>query len=170
MGVQIDRRGRLVFHRLGHQRHAFRRRQRQLHAGPGRGTAPGVCPEDLAPCTDGLFITSGLVILFVLCFDLSGVAMMGSGAFLLIYAGVNAAHLRVIAETGARNWLIWLALVTCLAMFGVLWFTFIKTRGGPYYHGGLAARLLRPGVGLPEQNGQGHQAENLVRGLTRGSP
>lgn len=71
-------------------------------------------------CTDGLFITSALVILFVLCFDLSGVAMMGSGAFLLIYACVNAAHLRVIAETGARAWVIWLALGTCLAMFGVL--------------------------------------------------
>lgn len=46
--------------------------------------------------------------------------MMGSGAFLLIYACVNAAHLRVIAKTGARAWLIWLALGTCLAMFGVL--------------------------------------------------
>jgi amino acid transporter len=69
---------------------------------------------------DGLLITSALVILFVLCFDLSGVAMMGSGAFLLIYACVNAAHLRVIAETGARAWLIRLAMGTCLAMFGVL--------------------------------------------------
>ena len=70
--------------------------------------------------TEGLFITAALVILFVLCFDLSGVAMMGSGAFLLIYSCVNAAHLRVTAETGAKPWLVWLALITCLAMFGVL--------------------------------------------------
>ncbi|MFZ5866987.1 MAG: APC family permease, partial [Thermodesulfobacteriota bacterium] len=40
--------------------------------------------------TGGLFITAGVVILFVLFFDLSSVAMMGSGAFLLIYASVHA--------------------------------------------------------------------------------
>ena len=70
--------------------------------------------------SEGLLITAGLVILFILFFDLSGVAMMGSGAFLLIYASVNAAHLRILAETGARRWLVWFALLTCLAMAGVL--------------------------------------------------
>jgi len=70
--------------------------------------------------SEGLLITAGLVMLFVLFFDLSGVAMMGSGAFLLIYASVNAAHLRIIADTGARRWLIWLSLLTCLAMAGIL--------------------------------------------------
>jgi hypothetical protein len=70
--------------------------------------------------TGGLLITAALVILFVLFFDLSGIAMMGSSAFLLIYAAVNAAHLRVAKETGARPALIWLSILTCLAMFGVL--------------------------------------------------
>jgi amino acid transporter len=70
--------------------------------------------------SEGLLITSGLVILFILFFDLSGVAMMGSGAFLLIYASVNAAHLRIIADTGARRWLVCLALLACLVMAGVL--------------------------------------------------
>lgn len=70
--------------------------------------------------SEGLFITSGLVILFILFFDLSGVAMMGSGAFLLIYAGVNAAHLRIIAATGARRWLVGLALTVCLVMLVIL--------------------------------------------------
>jgi len=70
--------------------------------------------------SDGLFITAFLVILFVLFFDLSGVAMMGSGAFLLIYACVNAAHLKIIADTGAKKWLVRLSLVTCLAMLAVL--------------------------------------------------
>ena len=46
--------------------------------------------------------------------------MMGSGAFLLIYAGVNAAHLKIIAATGAKKWLVWLALIACLIMLGVL--------------------------------------------------
>ena len=69
---------------------------------------------------EGLFITAGLVILFVLCFDLSGVAMMGSGAFLFIYACVNAAHLRVIRQTVAKKSLVWGAMLTCLAMFVIL--------------------------------------------------
>ena len=70
--------------------------------------------------TEGLLITAGLVILFILFFDLSGVAMMGSGAFLLIYASVNAAHLKIIADTGAKRWLVWLSLLTCLVMLVVL--------------------------------------------------
>jgi len=68
----------------------------------------------------GLFITAGLVILFILFFDLSGIAMMGSGAFLLIYACVHAAHLRVADETGGNKWIVVLAMVTCLVMLAVL--------------------------------------------------
>ncbi|MEW6406467.1 MAG: APC family permease, partial [Chloroflexota bacterium] len=70
--------------------------------------------------TGGLFITAGLVIVFILFFDLSGIAMMGSGAFLLIYACVHAAHLRVLAETGGNKWIVGLSMVSCLAMFAVL--------------------------------------------------
>ncbi|MGB6065277.1 MAG: APC family permease [Desulfomonilaceae bacterium] len=68
----------------------------------------------------GLFVTSALVILFILFFDLSGIAMMGSGAFLLIYACVHVAHLRVAAETGGNKAIVALALATCLAMLAVL--------------------------------------------------
>jgi amino acid transporter len=68
----------------------------------------------------GLFITTAFVIVFILFFDLSGVAMMGSGAFLWIYACVHAAHLRVAHETGGNRWVVSLALATCLAMLAVL--------------------------------------------------
>lgn len=68
----------------------------------------------------GLFITAAFVIIFILAFDLSGIAMMGSGAFLFVYAAVNAAHLRIARETGAKKWIVWLALVACLAMLAVL--------------------------------------------------
>jgi hypothetical protein len=56
----------------------------------------------------------------MLLFDLSGIAMMGSAAFLLIYAAVNAGHLRLAGQTGASPVVIWLSLVTCLAMLAVL--------------------------------------------------
>jgi amino acid transporter len=70
--------------------------------------------------TGGLIITSSLVVLVTLVFDLSGIAMMGSAAFLLIYAAVNAGHLRVLRQTGARALLVWLSLASCLAMFAIL--------------------------------------------------
>jgi len=46
--------------------------------------------------------------------------MMGSAAFLLIYAAVNAGHLRVRKQTGANAVIVWLSMLTCLAMFAVL--------------------------------------------------
>jgi amino acid transporter len=70
--------------------------------------------------TGGLVITAALVLVFVLFFDLSGVAMMGSGAFLLIYGIVAVAHLRLIRETGANRATVWLAVLTCFAMAAVL--------------------------------------------------
>jgi len=70
--------------------------------------------------TGGLFITAGLVMLFILFFDISDLAMMGSGSFLLIYTCVHAAHLKVIAETGGNKSVVLLAMVTCLAMFAIL--------------------------------------------------
>jgi amino acid transporter len=68
----------------------------------------------------GLVITAVMVLLFVLFFDLSGVAMMGSGAFLLIYGAVGVAHLRVISQTGANKSLVWLSILTCLVMAAIL--------------------------------------------------
>src|SRR6266566_4453290 len=70
--------------------------------------------------TGGLLLTAALVVAVMLSFDLSGIAMMGSAAFLLIYAAVNAGHLKVLKQTGASAPLVWLSLLTCLAMFVVL--------------------------------------------------
>jgi amino acid transporter len=70
--------------------------------------------------TGGLMLTAGLVILATLSFDLSGIAMMGSAAFLLVYAAVNAGHLRVLKQTGANPIIVWLSLISCLAMFAML--------------------------------------------------
>lgn len=70
--------------------------------------------------TGGLLLTTLLVIMFILFFDLAGVTMMGSGAFLLIYAAVNAGHLKILHSTGANKLLVVMALVLCLALFGLL--------------------------------------------------
>jgi amino acid transporter len=80
----------------------------------------GLSRTEWKQATGGLILTAALVILVTLLFDLSGIAMMGSAAFLLVYAAVNAGHLRVLRETGANAVIVWLSLITCLAMFAIL--------------------------------------------------
>jgi amino acid transporter len=85
----------------------------------------GELPASLArttweDATGGLLLTAALVVLVMLCFDLSGIAMMGSAAFLLVYAAVNAGHLRLLKQTGANAIIVWLSLITCLVMFAIL--------------------------------------------------
>ncbi len=80
----------------------------------------GLSRTEWKQATGGLFLTAGLVILVTLLFDLSGIAMMGSAAFLLVYAAVNAGHLRVLKQTGANATIVWLSIITCLAMFAIL--------------------------------------------------
>lgn len=77
--------------------------------------------------TTGLFLTSLIVLVFIVLFDLSSVAMMGSAAFLLVYAAVNAAHLKLTSQTGGNRLIIWLAILACLGMFGVLSIYIAKT-------------------------------------------
>src|SRR5215210_2073945 len=70
--------------------------------------------------SEGLFITAALVIVFVMLFDLGPIAMMGSAAFLIVYAAVSFGHLRVHRETGVRPSLLWASLITLLIMFVLL--------------------------------------------------
>ena len=80
----------------------------------------GLSRTEWKDATGGLLLTAGLVVVVMSIFDLSGIAMMGSAAFLLIYAAVNAGHLRVRDQTGASAIVVWLSLLTCLAMFAIL--------------------------------------------------
>jgi len=80
----------------------------------------GLSRTEWKQATGGLLLTAGLVVVVMLLFDLSGIAMMGSAAFLLIYAAVNAGHLRVLEQTGANAVVVWLSLITCLVMFAIL--------------------------------------------------
>ena len=76
---------------------------------------------------EGLFITSGLVLVFVLIFPLSAVASMGSAAFLLVYSAVSIGHMRIRKQTGARAWLVMASALTCLCLFVVLVYHMITT-------------------------------------------
>jgi amino acid transporter len=71
----------------------------------------------------GLLITSAAAIALSLAFDLTAIASIGSAVALLVFSLVTVAHLRLRQETGARTWLLVLAIVTTV---GVL-LTFIFT-------------------------------------------
>lgn len=78
---------------------------------------------------EGLFITAILAILCVLFLDITKVTMLGSAAFLLLYAAVNFGHLRVKSKTGAKGGLIWASIVACLVVFVFLAIYIYQTEG-----------------------------------------
>jgi amino acid transporter len=68
----------------------------------------------------GLLIAAVLTALFVVFFPLAAVGSMASLAFLIVYGTVSAGHLRVYRDTGARRWLLILAVVLNAALFVLL--------------------------------------------------
>ncbi len=76
---------------------------------------------------EGLFITAGLVILFANTFDLSGIAMLGSGVFLIIYGAVHVGHLRIYRKTGANPYILAAALLGCFFALAILVYYLLGT-------------------------------------------
>jgi amino acid transporter len=70
--------------------------------------------------TGGLLIAAVITAGFVLFFPLAAVGSMASLAFLIVYGTVSVGHLRVTSETGAKPWLLILAVVLNLALFLLL--------------------------------------------------
>jgi amino acid transporter len=70
--------------------------------------------------TEGLLITSGLVLVFANFLNLEGIAMLGSASFLLIYSAVNIAHLKLYRQTNAKLYIIWMSIIGCMLALGYL--------------------------------------------------
>jgi len=69
---------------------------------------------------EGLFITSALTLLAANLFDLSSISMMGSAGFLLIFAAVNGANVRLHEKTASRRWIAVFGVVICSCALGAL--------------------------------------------------
>ena len=69
---------------------------------------------------EGLFITTGIVLVFVNLINLGEIAMVGSSMFLLIYMVVCIVHFILRKETNGNVAIIVASIVGCLATFGVL--------------------------------------------------
>jgi len=75
---------------------------------------------DRAPA--GLIVTALAAVILSVGFDLSSIASLGSAVALIVFTFVTIGHLRVRKETGARTWLLVVAIVSTvvvLATFAV---------------------------------------------------
>jgi len=69
---------------------------------------------------EGLLLTSVVTLLTANFLDLSSISMMGSAGFLLIFAAVNAANVRLYRQTGSQRWISVAGALACLSAFGAL--------------------------------------------------
>ena len=68
----------------------------------------------------GLFVTAALVAVLAAIVPLDAIANAGSAVFLVIYAAVCVAHLKLRGTTKASAIPIWIAIVGCVATLGLL--------------------------------------------------
>jgi len=71
----------------------------------------------------GTAVSTVVVIVLTLLFDLSAIASIGSAVALLIFTMVGLAHLRLIGETGAKKWIVYVSILAVLVTLVV--FTFV---------------------------------------------
>jgi amino acid transporter len=71
----------------------------------------------------GTAISTVVVIVLTMIFDLSAIASIGSAVALIIFMMVGIAHLRLIGDTGAKRWIVYLSIVTVVVT--LLVFTFV---------------------------------------------
>ncbi len=69
---------------------------------------------------EGLLITSALTLLASNFLDLSSISLMGSAGFLIIFAFVNAANVRLYRKTGSQIWISAMGAIACITAFGAL--------------------------------------------------
>ncbi len=76
------------------------------------GELPCAFAKPIAHSREGLVISSLIVILLAIFFDLSSIAVIGALSMLIIHMTVHIGHLRLLHETGASKTLIVLAILT----------------------------------------------------------
>ena len=76
---------------------------------------------------EGLFMTSGLTLVFANLFDLSSISTMGSAGFLLIFAAVNIANIVLAKKTGSLRWVSGIGAFACIAALAALLWQTIQT-------------------------------------------
>ncbi len=96
------------------------------------GELPRAFGKPIAHSRQGLVISSFLIILLVVFFDLGQIAAIGALSMLIIHLTVHLGHLRLLHETRARRSLIILAIIANAATIGL----------GAYHTGRTSPLLL----------------------------
>ncbi|HKK27338.1 MAG TPA: APC family permease [Gemmatimonadota bacterium] len=76
---------------------------------------------------EGLLITAAAALLVSNLLDLSAISTMGSAGFLLLFAGVNAANVRLADRTDSRAWVGVVGAAACLAALAALLWQTVRT-------------------------------------------
>ncbi len=79
------------------------------------GDLPGIFGKPFSHSREGLVISSLVIIVMAVFFDLSSIAAIGAITTLLIHMIVHIGHLRLLKKTGASLWLVLAAIVVNLA-------------------------------------------------------
>lgn len=77
-----------------------------------------------------LLVTAAGAIVLVLFFDLSSIASIGSAVALVVFALVTAGHFRIRRDTGARGWVLLLAVASTAGVLVSFTFTTLVNEPG----------------------------------------
>ena len=83
------------------------------------GELPEIYERNIGHSTEGLVVSTVLLIIFVLFFNLTQIAAAGSISILFIHAFVHIGHLFKIKQTGASRVMVWLAIVSIVLAIGL---------------------------------------------------
>ncbi len=84
------------------------------------GELPATLEKKVWNQPEGLLVISVLTLIIANLFDLSNISTMGSAGFLIIFAAVNWANVRLHRQTNSQQWLSFLGAVVCIAALVVL--------------------------------------------------
>ncbi len=85
----------------------------------------GALPKDISKrvwkhATEGLIILAGLTIIFATTFNLENISIAGSLGFLIIFAGVNLANVKLAYYTDSNRFISFIAFLLCIISIAVL--------------------------------------------------
>lgn len=84
------------------------------------GELPAILEKKVWNQPEGLLVISILTLIVANVFDLSNISTMGSAGFLIIFAAVNWANVRLYRQTHSWRWISFLGAVACVAALVVL--------------------------------------------------
>jgi amino acid transporter len=76
---------------------------------------------------EGLIITAVITLVIANLFNLSGISTMGSAGFLLIFASVNAANMKMSSKTKSKKWISFAGIFFCLTALILMIVQTVKT-------------------------------------------